>query len=306
MTDAILLVGTVDTKGAELGFLRDEVVRAGATALVLDVGVLGAPAFDAGRDRERRGGGGGDVIAALAAGGDENLALQAMARGAARLAADLHRDGDDRRRARDRRHDGDRPRARRDGGAAARRPEADRLERRPLAPDPARARLCRPHDDALGRRPVGAEHGLPGGAPPGGGRRRRRCARGGRRRRLVAARDRRLVARLGVLPVLATLEPALRERGYEHRLPRDRAGGRALEALVAEGRLAAVLDLCLIEVSDHELGSVVSAGERGSRRRGKLGVPQIVAPAGVDAVDFATWRPPPAGSRAGRRTRTTA
>ena len=54
-----------------------------------------------------------------------------------------------------------------------------------------------------------------------------------------------------------------------------------------------MLDLCLIEVSDHALGSVVSAGPTRLEAAGRLGIPQVVAPAGVDAVDIATWQPVP-------------
>ena len=38
----ILLIGTVDTKSDEIGFLREHIERAGAHALVMDVGVLGS------------------------------------------------------------------------------------------------------------------------------------------------------------------------------------------------------------------------------------------------------------------------
>jgi uncharacterized protein (UPF0261 family) len=90
------------------------------------------------------------------------------------------------------------------------------------------------------------------------------------------------------------LKPWLEERGYEVIVFHATGlGGRALEALVAQGRLAAVLDLCLVEVSNHELGSVVSAGAERLETAGRLGVPQIVAPAGVDVIDAPAWKPVP-------------
>ncbi len=36
----ILIVGTVDTKSDEIGFMREQVLAAGGQALVMDVGVL--------------------------------------------------------------------------------------------------------------------------------------------------------------------------------------------------------------------------------------------------------------------------
>src|SRR5262245_57621178 len=44
-TMAVLLIGTLDTKGAELRFVRDLLAGAGISCLVLDAGSLGDPAF---------------------------------------------------------------------------------------------------------------------------------------------------------------------------------------------------------------------------------------------------------------------
>ena len=42
---SILVVGTLDTKGNEIRFLRDRLVAAGLAATVVDIGVLAPPAF---------------------------------------------------------------------------------------------------------------------------------------------------------------------------------------------------------------------------------------------------------------------
>src|SRR6266511_283918 len=42
---AVLLIGTLDTKGNEVAFVRDRLVAANVPVLVLDAGVLGPPAF---------------------------------------------------------------------------------------------------------------------------------------------------------------------------------------------------------------------------------------------------------------------
>jgi uncharacterized protein (UPF0261 family) len=42
----VVLIGTLDTKGEEYAFLRDCVIEAGATPLVIDFGVLKAPSFE--------------------------------------------------------------------------------------------------------------------------------------------------------------------------------------------------------------------------------------------------------------------
>ena len=49
---SVLLVGTLDTKGAELQFVRDLLHQAGVGTLVLDAGVMGPPYFTADVPRE--------------------------------------------------------------------------------------------------------------------------------------------------------------------------------------------------------------------------------------------------------------
>ena len=43
MPETILLIGTLDTKGVEIGYTRDKLRALGATAVVLDSGILGEP-----------------------------------------------------------------------------------------------------------------------------------------------------------------------------------------------------------------------------------------------------------------------
>ena len=41
----VLLIGTLDTKGTEIQFVRETLTEAGVLCLVVDTGVLGPPAF---------------------------------------------------------------------------------------------------------------------------------------------------------------------------------------------------------------------------------------------------------------------
>src|SRR3954469_5383808 len=43
MAHTILLIGTLDTKGREIAYVRDKIRALGADALVLDSGILGEP-----------------------------------------------------------------------------------------------------------------------------------------------------------------------------------------------------------------------------------------------------------------------
>ena len=92
--------------------------------------------------------------------------------------------------------------------------------------------------------------------------------------------------------------PGLEDRGYD--VPVFHAvgmGGRAMEAMTSQGRFVAVLDLALIEVTDHVLGSVASAGPNRMETAGRLGLPQIIAPGAIDALDFASWQDAPGGAQ---------
>jgi len=95
------------------------------------------------------------------------------------------------------------------------------------------------------------------------------------------------------LRYMRKLKPELEQRGFELAVFHTTGmGGRALESLAASGELAAVMDFSLVEVSNHENGSVVSAGADRLEGAGLAGVPQIVAPGGLTLMDFQTWAPP--------------
>ncbi|KAI0011889.1 hypothetical protein F4779DRAFT_570797 [Xylariaceae sp. FL0662B] len=64
------------------------------------------------------------------------------------------------------------------------------------------------------------------------------------------------------------------------------AGGRAMERLVREGRLAGVLDLTTTELADELVGGVFSAGEGRLTTAARVGLPQIVSVGALDMVNF--------------------
>lgn len=39
----ILVIGTLDTKGAEVGFLKEQIERRGHRTVIMDIGILGRP-----------------------------------------------------------------------------------------------------------------------------------------------------------------------------------------------------------------------------------------------------------------------
>src|SRR4051812_42291482 len=74
-------------------------------------------------------------------------------------------------------------------------------------------------------------------------------------------------------------------RGWEARVyETDGVGGRALEADIRAGQLAAVLDLSLAELAAELTGAVGGAGPDRLTAAALRGVPQVIALGGLDAV----------------------
>ena len=89
----VLLIGTLDTKGIELAFVRDLLQKAGIDSLVLDAGVLQPPAIKPDISREQVFAAGGTSIEFVRNAADRGKAIEAAAGGAAKLAAELHKAG---------------------------------------------------------------------------------------------------------------------------------------------------------------------------------------------------------------------
>jgi hypothetical protein len=79
----------------------------------------------------------------------------------------------------------------------------------------------------------------------------------------------------------------LEERGYEVLVfHATGTGGQSLEALVAGGFLAGVLDLTTTELADELVGGVLSAGPDRLEAAGRAGLPQVVSLGALDMVNF--------------------
>lgn len=89
----IVVIGTLDTKGPEVGFLRDEVARRGHVPLLIDPGILGVPAITADVSREAVARAGDHELDALVAGGDRQLCQRAMIDGLVQVVLRLHAEG---------------------------------------------------------------------------------------------------------------------------------------------------------------------------------------------------------------------
>jgi uncharacterized protein (UPF0261 family) len=84
---AVTLIGTLDTKGVEIAFLRDRIRAAGLPVTVIDAGVLGPPHFPPDIPREEVFAAAGTSLAAVQQTRDRGQAIEAAARGVAKLVA---------------------------------------------------------------------------------------------------------------------------------------------------------------------------------------------------------------------------
>jgi uncharacterized protein (UPF0261 family) len=294
MAPRILLIGTADTKSAELLFLRQRIEEAGGSAMIMDVGVIGRTPFVPEIANAEVAAAAGSTLADVANAGDENRAMTLMALGASRLVARLHADGE---------IDG----LLALGGTMGTDLALDAAAALPLGvPKVVISTIAYSHLVPPDRIPsdlmmilwAGGLYGLndlcraslaqAAGAVVGACR----AARPPRFDRPLIG-----VTSLGssALSYMLALKPALEQRGYEVAVFHTTGmGGRAFEDLAEHGRFAAVFDFSLQELANHLGGSCVTAGTSRLTGAGRAGIPQIVAPGATDMVDFPAWAGPPA------------
>jgi len=288
----ILIIGTADTKSDELLFLKSCVEAAGAIPAVMDVGILGTPSFEPDYSKHDVAAAANTTNEAIIALGNENLAMTRQAEGAALLAQSLQQSG---------KIDG----VLAIGGTMATDLALDVVAALPLgfpkliastvayspllSPDRISADVMmilwsgglyglNPICQSILKQAASAIVGACQFSTP-----------------FVAERPIVGISSLGKssLKYMVELKPELEHRGYDVAVFHATGmGGRAMESMLAKGALVAVLDFCLVEVSNHQLGSVVSAGNERLQGAGKHGIPQIVAPGGVTLVDFQSWNAP--------------
>ena len=285
----ILIVGTVDTKSDEIGFMREQVLAAGGQASVMDVGVLAKGRIQPEIANTEVAAAAGVTLQQVMDSGDENTAMALMAQGASTLALQLYRAG---------RMDGLLVL----GGTMGTDLALDVASSLPLGVPKvvlstvAFSPLLPPErmpPDLMMVLWAGGLYGLnslcqsalaqAAGAVVGACR----VARRPRFERPVVG-----MTSLGssCLKYMVQLQPELDKRGFDLAVFHTTGmGGRAFESLAAQGQFACVMDFSLQEMVNQMGGSVVSAGPDRLMGAGLKGVPMIVAPGATDLVDYPAW-----------------
>ena len=288
----VVLVGTLDTKGAELDFVRGRLRELGAEVVVVDAGVMDQTAWTADVAADEVAQAGGAKRADLAAAGDRSAAMSAMRAGVLAVVTDLHRRG---------RVDGILA-VGGSGGASLAAPAMQALpvgvpklivstmaagDTRPYVGESDIAMLYPVVDIAglnrLSRQVLGnAAAAIAGMVAANAGRGQGSAAAAGDARALIGA------TMVGVTtPCVTAARERLEALGYEVLVfHATGTGGRAMEGLIRSGFLAGALDVTPTELADELVGGVLSAGPDRLTAAGSLGIPQVVSLGALDMVNF--------------------
>ena len=90
---SVYIVGTLDTKGEEIGFARDVIEAEGIDVRLVDVGVMGEPEIDPDVDAAAVAAAADADLEALREAGDRGRAVEAMGDGAAAVVTRAHEEG---------------------------------------------------------------------------------------------------------------------------------------------------------------------------------------------------------------------
>lgn len=284
MTKTIAIFGALDTKGQEFAFLKSAIEQRGFKTLVVDTGVLGAPAFPPDITHEQVATAGGVMLSDLVAKNDRGEAMAAMQKGAAEIARQLHRD---------RKIDGIISM----GGGGGTSIATAAMRALPVGFPKLMVSTIASGDtsgfvgtsditmmysvvDVAGINRIsrliysnaaGAICGMVAGE-------------------VVQAEDKPIIAVSMFGNTTRAVNQArelLEAAGYEVLVfHATGSGGRTMESLIADGLITAVLDMTTTEWADELLGGVLSAGSTRLEAAAKAGIPQIVVPGCIDMCNF--------------------
>jgi uncharacterized protein (UPF0261 family) len=288
---SVYLLGTLDTKGTEIGFVRDRLQAAGVKTTVVDTGCQGTPTIPADVPREQVFAAAGVKLADVQAANDRGQAVTQAAAGAANLiAADYAR--------------GNVSGVLGLGGSAGTTIGTAAMRALPLGvPKLMVSTLAsgqtRPYvggKDILMMNSVVDIAGI---------NRISRAVLGNAAAAMAgmvsgtlpsvpdtfsASEDRPLIAAtmFGVTtPCVNHARQILEAAGYEVLVFHATGnGGEAMEGLIADGLIAGVLDITTTELADELVGGVLSAGPTRLTAAGKCGTPQAICVGALDMVNF--------------------
>lgn len=300
MTKSVILVGTLDTKGDQLEYLKQQIEANGHQTTVVDIGVIGEVPFNPTFSREQVAKASGSNLEEIIALNNRRLGLERMAEGASNIIKGLH------------------SRNEINGLLAVGGSQGTALALKIMKAVPlgipklvlstvAYSAAITPDmtggDDLMMLPWVAGLWGLnsiskqtletAAGAISGAAK--------AFDRREVSGRKVVGVTSLGgaVNQYINELKPALEERGYEVAVFHVTGmSGRMYERTIADGLIQVSLDLSVgVELVNQVTGGVCTGGAHRLEAAGKMGIPQIVSPGAIEAFHWGNDRPLPAKYR---------
>lgn len=290
---SVLLIGTLDTKGAEVGYVRDRLRAAGVPVVVLDAGVLGPPLFPPDIPREKVFSAAGVSADEVKRTADRGQAITLAAAGAARLATELHARGE-------------LTGVLSLGGSAGTTIGTAAMRALPVGVPKLMVSTLASGQVApyVGNRDVMMLHSVVDisglnrisraildnaaaamtGMVLAPGSPEERSAEAG------PSSDRPIIAAtmFGVTtPCVEAARKILEAAGYEVLVfHATGTGGRTMEGLIQDGLVTGVLDITTTELADERAGGILSAGPDRLTAAGAKGVPQVISVGALDMVNF--------------------
>ena len=288
MQKTVAIVGTLDTKGVEYKFLKDQIEANGISTMVINTGIVGGPAFPPDISASEVAKAGGAELNELLKERDRGHSVTVMSQGAAAIVKNLYEQG---------KIQG----VISMGGSAGTTIGTNAMRALPTGvPKVMLSTIAsgdtRPYVDVkditmmnsvvdisginrLSRRIlINAAAAITGMA---------------KAEMEVKAEDRPLVAAtmFGVTtPCVTKAREILESAGYEVLVFHATGiGGRAMEDLVRGGFIKGILDITTHELADELVGGVCRSGPNRLEAAGELGIPQVVVPGALDMVNF--WAP---------------
>lgn len=282
---SIALIGTLDTKGDELRFVRAAIEELGRTVLLIDVGTSSS-ADDADLSADEVARAAGTSLEELQSANDRGRAVTAMCEGIAKVVRDLYDQG---------RIEG----VLSLGGSAGTSIGTAAMRALPVGVPKVQVSTLASGDVSpyVGTKDVTLMYSVVDVA--GVNRISRQifrnaagaiCGMAAAREAAEAVDDKPIVvaSMFGVTtPCVTRAREVLEAAGFEVLVfHATGSGGRAMEGLIRDGLVDGVLDVTTTEWCDELVGGVLSAGPTRLDAAAELGVPQVVSVGALDMVNF--------------------
>jgi uncharacterized protein (UPF0261 family) len=284
----IAIIGTLDTKGGEFEFLKNEIEKKGCRTFVINVGVLGTPPFEPDVSADEVALAGGAQLSDLVTKGDRPEALAVMSAGITKVISKYYEEG---------KFDGIISMG--GGGGTALGTRAMRAL--PIGVPKVMVSTIASGDTSayVGTSDIVM---IPSIVDVAGLNRISRTVftnAAGAVCGMVSgeigkdAQEKPLIAATMFGNTTRAVEHArkiIEENGYEVLVfHATGTGGRTMEMLIGSGFFSGVLDLTTTEWADELCGGVLSAGSGRLDAAGEAGIPQVITPACIDMCNF--WAP---------------